>query len=111
MAKLGLLVDYEYCTGCHSCEMACQHQLGLPSDKWGIKMTEVEPFEYAERKWEWDYVPVPTNLCDMCEERVEKGLKPMCVQTCLAFCLDYGTPEELLKKLEEKGSKVAIFLP
>jgi serine/threonine protein kinase len=24
MARYGLLIDYEYCTGCHSCEVACQ---------------------------------------------------------------------------------------
>lgn len=25
----GLLIDYDYCTGCHSCETACKMELGL----------------------------------------------------------------------------------
>ena len=24
MAQQGLLIDYEFCTGCHTCEMACK---------------------------------------------------------------------------------------
>ena len=24
MTQHGLLIDYEFCTGCHACEMACQ---------------------------------------------------------------------------------------
>lgn len=23
MARYGLLIDYAYCTGCHTCEIAC----------------------------------------------------------------------------------------
>ncbi|HBT95151.1 MAG TPA: oxidoreductase, partial [Coriobacteriia bacterium] len=25
----GILINYEYCTGCHSCEVACRNELGL----------------------------------------------------------------------------------
>ena len=40
MAKkgYGLLIDYEYCTGCYSCEVACKNELKLPHGKWGIKL-------------------------------------------------------------------------
>ena len=34
MAK-GILVDYEWCSGCHTCEMACTVELshgGFPKD-------------------------------------------------------------------------------
>ena len=30
MAKNGILVDYQYCTGCYSCEVACKSKLDLP---------------------------------------------------------------------------------
>lgn len=36
----GLLIDYQWCTGCHSCEMACRKEHGLPDDEYGIKLTE-----------------------------------------------------------------------
>ena len=33
----GILINYEYCTGCHSCEVACKKRLGLPEGEFGIK--------------------------------------------------------------------------
>ena len=38
MAKNGILVDYQYCTGCYSCEVACQSELDLPLGQWGVKV-------------------------------------------------------------------------
>lgn len=111
MGDLGLLIDYEFCTGCHSCEVACRNEHNLPLDKWGIRLTEVPPFEYEHNKWEWNYVPVPTALCDMCADRLAKGRKPACVHHCLSFCIDYGTPDDLSVKLAQKGTKVALFMP
>ena len=29
MPKYALLIDYEYCTGCHSCEIACRNELEI----------------------------------------------------------------------------------
>jgi Fe-S-cluster-containing dehydrogenase component len=50
-------------------------------------------------------------MCDLCADRVERGLVPSCVQTCQAKVLYYGTIEECAKKLAEKGKKAAIFIP
>ncbi|RLF04803.1 MAG: oxidoreductase, partial [Thermoprotei archaeon] len=35
MPKYGLLIDYEYCTGCHTCEVACKQEHNLQPDQWG----------------------------------------------------------------------------
>ena len=51
MAAKGLLVDYEWCSGCHTCEVACQIEHGYPTDQWGIKVCEVGPWKYGEKKW------------------------------------------------------------
>jgi Fe-S-cluster-containing dehydrogenase component len=40
MAKYGLLINYDYCTGCHSCEVACQQEHDFPAGKNGIMVTE-----------------------------------------------------------------------
>lgn len=111
MDKKGLLIDYEYCTGCHSCEIACRNAHDLPLGKWGIKLTEVGPWKVEDRKWEWNYVPVPTELCDLCGERVALGKKPACVHHCQAVCMEYGTLTELTEIMAAKGKKVALFLP
>lgn len=33
MGKNGLMIDYEYCTGCQSCELACKNEHGFPRGK------------------------------------------------------------------------------
>ena len=73
MSKKALLINYKYCSGCHSCEIACRNHLQCGLGKWGIKLTEIQPFEAHPGDWNWDYVPVPTKLCDQCAERVEAG--------------------------------------
>ena len=39
----GLLINYEYCTGCKSCEMACSVEHDIPIGKFGIKLEQVGP--------------------------------------------------------------------
>lgn len=111
MTQYGLLIDYEYCTGCHSCEVACKKEKDIPIGKWGIKLAEVGPWKIDDDKWEWNYIPVPTQLCDLCEDRVNRGEKPSCVHHCLGLCMEHGPVEELAKKMADKGKKVMMFVP
>ena len=39
--KHGLLIDYEYCTGCHTCEVACAQEYQWPGGMGGMKVMEV----------------------------------------------------------------------
>ena len=111
----GILVNYEYCTGCHSCEVACKKHLGLPAGEFGIKVAEIGPFEYEGAKnnkdrWEWTWMPVLTKACDLCEDRVAKGKMPMCVQHCQAWCLYHGEVDDLAKKIDGT-SRCALLVP
>jgi Fe-S-cluster-containing dehydrogenase component len=114
--EYGLLIDYKYCSGCHACEVACKHYLGLPDGLWGITLFEKGPWSLdavsdEKGKYEWEYVPVPTGLCNLCATRTVEGKKPMCVKSCLTFCMDYGPIEELSKKMLGMGNKVALYKP
>ena len=111
MSKKALLINYKYCSGCHSCEIACRNHLQCGLGKWGIKLTEIQPFEAHPGDWNWDYVPVPTKLCDQCAERVEAGEKPACVKHCQSFCLEYGSLDAMQKRAAELDHKVAVYLP
>ena len=102
---MGLLIDTDYCTGCHTCEVACQKEHDLELKQWGIKLTQVGPFEIADGQYEHRYSPVPTSLCDLCSERRDMGKQPLCVQSCLAKCMSYGTLEELAVEAAEKKGK------
>jgi len=111
MTAYGLMIDNEYCTHCQSCEVACRNERQLPLGQYGIKVLEIEPYQKLDGSWEDKVVPVPTTYCDLCAERVEAGGVPSCVLHCLANVIEYGTLEELVVKMEEKGHRCSLFLP
>jgi len=68
------------------------------------------PWECIDGKFNWNKIPAPTRLCDLCADRVADGRQPSCVHHCLAGVMQYGTIEELAKELEEKPNQV-LFVP
>lgn len=106
-----LFLNYKYCSGCHSCELACRNELGLGLGEWGIKVHEDGPRQNKDGSWHWNYYAVPTELCDLCAERVAEGQQPSCVQTCLGSALHYGSVEECGKMLEEAGGRGLVMMP
>lgn len=113
----GILVNTEFCTGCHSCEVACKKELGLPKGEFGIKLTEVGPWQWQgasdrtkdlKGKWEWLWTPILTNACDMCADRVEQHKLPMCIQHCQAWCMYYGEVEDLAKRITDDSTWVLM---
>lgn len=110
MSKFGILIDYEYCTGCHSCEFACRQENNLPLGQWGIKVFQIGPWKINNNKWQYGYIAVPTDQCTYCGKRLAQGKIPSCVQHCQASVLQFGTIEELSKLLKQK-SKQILFVP
>ena len=104
MARNGLLIDYEYCTGCHTCEVACKQEHSHPVGKWGIKVNEIVLETYD--KIAIDYIPFPTEYCDLCVARTAKGEKPTCVKHCQAWCMYHGSIQELVKLMENMPRSV-----
>ena len=82
--------------------MACKVEHNLPHGQWGIKIQQVGPYEIEPGKWDFRYVPVPTALCDLCAERVEEGRWPTCVHHCQSQIMEYGSIEELAKRMDGK---------
>lgn len=45
-----------------------------------------ESFARVYRKavdfFEYDFIPIATDRCNRCEDRIEKGKQPLCVQDC-----------------------------
>jgi Fe-S-cluster-containing dehydrogenase component len=112
MSTYGLLIDNEYCTGCHSCEVACKNELGLPLGQWGIKVLELGPWKLPDNlHWEHRYIPVLSSLCDLCAQRVDAGGVPSCALHCLASVIEYGPVEDLAAKMADKGKMASIFIP
>jgi anaerobic dimethyl sulfoxide reductase subunit B (iron-sulfur subunit) len=109
-----LLIDYEFCSGCETCVVACKKEHDFPVGKWGIRVFNDGPWQKIDgeeggRGFNWNKIPVPSDLCDLCVDRTEKGKKPSCVHHCQAFVIQYGTIEELTKELIKKPKQVLWF--
>ena len=109
MSKNGLLIHYDYCTGCHTCEVACQQEHDFPAGKCGIKVTEFV-YQADKKPVAVDYLPFPTELCDLCINRHKEGEKPACVKHCQSFCMTFGDVEQLAKEMVSKSRSV-LFSP
>lgn len=112
-SQYGILVDYDWCSGCHSCELACQKEHGYAAGQSGIKVMRVGPWQIeggGENDWVFDHLPAFTNMCDVCAERRALGKVPTCVHHCQAQCLTFGKLDELAPKLSDhrKQSLVAL---
>lgn len=108
MATYGLLIDYEYCTNCGSCQVTCQEEHDFPVGKTGIKVLTDGPWKINDERWNFNHWPAVTDLCDLCASRTRTGREPMCVHHCLANIISFGTVEELSKKLAEKPKQFLV---
>lgn len=108
--SLGMLVDYEWCTGCHSCEVACSVEAThaeFPKGHCGVKVHEEGLYQIGEEQWTDIFMPVFTDLCDACVQRRVKGEElPTCVKHCQAHVLKLGEIETLAHELAVKPKQV-----
>lgn len=102
MAKKGILVDMNYCTGCHACEVACKQENNFPVGVWGIKITEMLMQNANNDRVQFDYIPYFSTNCTLCASRIASGEddKPSCAKHCGTASIHYGDIEELAKKME-----------
>lgn len=103
MPKYGLLIDYEFCIGCHVCELACKQEHNRPPKEWGILLNKIEPEISGGRLY---YFPFPTDKCNLCARRTAKGYKPACVAQCWAQVMKFGTIKELTEHMQKKPRSV-----
>ena len=106
-----MIIDYGYCTGCESCVVSCAKEKDLARGEWGMKVMQIGP-EKIKGAWEWDYVPVPSSACDLCEGRIAEGKVPLCQLHCLANVIEVVPVENVGARMTELGGhKVSCYLP
>ena len=108
MPRKGLLIEYEYCTGCYACEVACKQEHNFTGGMVGIKVNEV--VTESPENVHIDFIPVTTRFCDLCAERTARGEQPACVKHCQSICMMYGTLTELTEAMENRPRSV-LFAP
>jgi Fe-S-cluster-containing dehydrogenase component len=109
MPRNALMIDYEYCSGCHACEVACKQEHDYPVGKGGIHLSEIIT-ELPNGRVRIDYLPFPTAYCDLCAARVGQGEQPACVKHCQAATMYYGSVAELAAIMAERPHS-AMFTP
>ncbi|TKB57406.1 DMSO/selenate family reductase complex B subunit [Ferrimonas aestuarii] len=88
-AKDGLVhVETSLCVGCESCARAC-------------------PYDAPQINREKGYM----TKCDGCVDRIEKGLKPVCVESCPMRALDFDEMDVLKAKYPNASQPEVAPLP
>ncbi len=77
-----VFVDHKLCVGCKTCITACP---------WGAP--------------QWNPEIGKVVKCDYCMDRIDNGLKPACVTTCLTHCLSFGQTEHMPTLKRERYAK------
>ncbi len=66
-----VFVDENLCVGCKACMKACP---------WGVP--------------QWNPNTGKVGKCDLCKDRIDRGLSPACVTKCTTGALKFVTPKE-----------------
>lgn len=96
-------VDKDVCIGCHACATACPYGARYyRENEEGYFGAQLTPYE------EVLYKNMPAGVvdkCDFCIGRVEQGLEPACVQSCVVKARIFGKEEDLAELVKERKGR------
>jgi Fe-S-cluster-containing dehydrogenase component len=75
-----VLVDSESCVGCGACVDACPEGVMQFDNERGV-----------------------VQKCDLCIDRVDRGILPACAVACVSHCIHFGEVAEILRNSPELG--------
>ncbi len=78
-----VLIDPDRCMGCRACAMACPYDA-----RYEVTYDDIR--EGKEFYGELQRTSPSMDKCSFCAHRVDKGLKPACVETCVGSARQFG---------------------
>ena len=126
-----VVIDYDVCIGCRYCITACPYQArtfdfgehwtdgaargsdGALASKTTRAYQDPPNFEYGKH-WKRDHGESPVGnarKCSFCAHRLEVGMLPMCVSTCVGratFFGDLNDPRSLVSELTGRPDAVRL---
>jgi len=95
-----VLVDEDRCMGCQACAMACPYKARVNITYADVRQgREFYGSDYRRRS-------PSVDKCSFCNHRVEQGLKPACVETCVGESRMFGNlddPKDQVAQMVESG--------
>jgi molybdopterin-containing oxidoreductase family iron-sulfur binding subunit len=100
-----VIVDPDLCIGCRYCALACPYDVRYFIQNWqGYFKGADDPYtRYARKCWTEKKGNGISVKCDFCLDRIDKGMKPFCVDTCPADVIKFGD-------LDDPGSEVSLLI-
>ncbi|MDX2503191.1 MAG: 4Fe-4S dicluster domain-containing protein [Gammaproteobacteria bacterium] len=101
-----VLVDEDMCMGCQACAMACPYDARIAVTYGDIKKgKEFYGDDYRHS--------MPTmDKCSFCDHRLEKGLQPACVETCVGSARLFGdldNPNDPVTQIVKSGAAESLL--
>jgi Fe-S-cluster-containing dehydrogenase component len=78
-----VMIDHERCMGCRACAMACPYDA-----RYEVTYADVD--EGREFYGELRRDAPGMDKCSFCAQRVDRGMKPACVETCVGSARLFG---------------------
>ncbi|MBW2138688.1 MAG: FAD-dependent oxidoreductase [Deltaproteobacteria bacterium] len=101
------------------CAEACPNKAIFKEEKYGAVL--VDPDRCTGQRKCWDACPYGTpqfesdapgekmSKCNMCMDRLEQGLHPICVLSCSLRALEFGPLDDLIRKYHDNGNSMDLW--
>lgn len=106
LMSLAMMIDYEFCSGCCECELACIISHGGDPDAVGIRVMKLGPWRRPDGFIQLDFLPVVSDWCDLCKGQQSESFTTECARRCPNNCINCGTIEELTHYSELKPKTI-----
>lgn len=80
-----VLVDPDRCMGCRACAMACPYDA-----RYEVTYADIDAGREFYGAEELQRQVPSMDKCSFCAHRVDKGMKPACVETCVGSARQFG---------------------